>query len=208
MNNENKNPGPSPVFQNRKFELIPEKCALLVIDMQEFFRAIAAPVIGNVKKIIECCQDKDLKIIYTRHGHKDISVDGGMLAEWWDSHAQYGTPEWEILNELPPRKQDIIIDKNRYSAFYNTELDMILKEAGIEQVIITGVMTNCCCETTARDAFMRDYRVFFISDATATATEELHLCSLKNLDFAFAHVMDTESILELTGHFFVQEENE
>jgi isochorismate hydrolase len=197
LNNENKNPGPSPVFQNREFQLIPEKCALFVIDMQEFFGSIAAPVISNVKRIIDSCRERDLKIIYTRHGHKDLSVDGGMLAEWWDTHAQYGTPEWEIIKEVSPREKDVLIDKNRYSAFFNTDLDRILKEAGVEQVIITGVMTNCCCETTARDAFMHDYRVFFISDATATATEELHLCSLKNLDFAFAHVMDTARILEL-----------
>lgn len=197
MNNNNHKPGPSPVFQNREFQLMPEKCALFVIDMQEFFGSIADPVISNVKRIIDRCRNRELKIIYTRHGHKDLSVDGGMLAEWWDTHAQYGTPEWEIIKEVSPRENDVVIDKNRYSAFYNTDLDRILKEAGIEQVIITGVMTNCCCETTARDAFMRDYRVFFISDATATATEELHLCSLKNLDFAFAHVMDTERILEL-----------
>jgi isochorismate hydrolase len=196
LNNGNENPGPSPVFQNRQFQLNPEKCALLIIDMQEFFRGIAAPVVSNVKKIIDYCQHKDLKIIYTRHGHRDINVDGGMLAVWWDSYARYGSPEWEIIKEFSPRENDILIDKNRYSAFYDTDLDIILKGAGIEQVIITGVMTNCCCETTARDAFMRDYRVFFISDATATATEELHLSSLKNLDFAFAHVMDTEKILK------------
>lgn len=55
-------------------------------------------------------------------------------------------------------------------------------------------MTNCCCETTARDAFVHDYRVFFVADATATANRELHIASLKNLAFGFAHVIDTEQI--------------
>jgi nicotinamidase-related amidase len=65
-------------------------------------------------------------------------------------------------------KEDIIIDKNRYSAFWRTGLDEFLRSKNVEDVVIAGVLTNCCCETTARDAFMRDYRVFFVSDATAT----------------------------------------
>jgi len=76
----------------------------------------------------------------------------------------------------------------------STGLDDILKSRGIEEIIITGVMTNCCCEPTARDAFMRDYRVFFVSDATARVNEELHLATLKNLAHVFAHVLDTESL--------------
>lgn len=70
----------------------------------------------------------------------------------------------------------------------------MLTSCGFEEIIITGVMTNCCCETTARDVFMRDYRVFFASDATATVNEDLHLSTLKNLAFAFAHVLDAESL--------------
>jgi isochorismate hydrolase len=186
----------SPFYDKREFCLNPEKCALLVIDMQEFFRGIAEPVIDNVKKVITECRNRDMRIIYTRHGHRDITLDGGMLAVWWSRYARYGSPEWELLSELSPRENDVIIDKNRYSAFYNTDLDIILKGAGIEQIIITGVMTNCCCETTARDAFMRDYRVFFISDATSTANKDLHASSLKNLAYGFAHVVGTEKILK------------
>jgi isochorismate hydrolase len=96
-----------------------------------------------------------------------------------------------------PRKDDLLIDKNRYSAFFNTGLDETLRSEGIEELIITGVMTNCCCETTARDGFVRDYRIFFISDATATANDDLHIATLKNLAYAFAHVMNSGQMNKL-----------
>ncbi|MBS3809371.1 MAG: isochorismatase family protein [Desulfobacterales bacterium] len=89
---------------------------------------------------------------------------------------------------------DAVLDKNRYNAFHGTSLDESLRSIKIQELIITGVLTNCCCETTARDAFVRDYRVFFAGDATATVNEELHLASLKNLAFGFAHIMGTEQI--------------
>lgn len=70
----------------------------------------------------------------------------------------------------------------------------MLRCLGVSDVIITGVMTNLCCESTARDAYFRDYRVFFVMDGTGTVDEELHLATLKNLAFGFAYVTDTEQI--------------
>ena len=65
------------------------KCALLVIDMQEYFHPIASPIIGNVLSIIEDCREKGIRVIYTRHGHKDVAKDGGMLGEWWGDLIRY-----------------------------------------------------------------------------------------------------------------------
>ena len=172
----------------------PGKCALLVIDMQQYFLSMAEPIIGNVLSIIEACRSVDIRAIFTRHGHKKISVDGGMLAQWWGDLIEYGSKDWELINALKPFDTDEVIDKNRYSVFHGTGLDKSLKSRKIEELIITGVMTNCCCETTARDAFVKDYRVFFVSDATATANDELHLASLKNLAFGFAHIISTEQL--------------
>ncbi|MBN1636074.1 MAG: isochorismatase family protein, partial [Deltaproteobacteria bacterium] len=93
-------------------------------------------------------------------------------------------------------ENEIIIDKNRYSAFYETPLDEIFAENGVDEIIICGVLTNCCCETTARDAYVRDYRVFFVADATATINEDLHISSLKNLAYGFAHIVDTRVLCE------------
>jgi|SRR6056297_292958 len=174
----------------------PSKCTLLVIDMQQYFQSIASPILGNVTSIIDACRSRDMRIIFTRHGHEDISKDGGMLDQWWGDYIQYGSKDWELIKTLQPLDNDAILDKKRYNAFHGTSLDESLKSNGIEEVVITGVLTNCCCETTARDAFVRDYRVFFVSDATATVNDELHLATLKNLAFGFAHVMSTEQILE------------
>ncbi|MCK4818432.1 isochorismatase family protein, partial [bacterium] len=102
--------------------------------------------------------------------------------------------DWELIKALKPSDTDEIIDKNRYSAFHGTGLDESLKLRKIDELIITGVMTNCCCETTARDAFVRDYRVFFVSDATATVNDELHVASLKNLAFGFAYIVSTKQL--------------
>ncbi len=117
-----------------------------------------------------------------------------MLAEWWGDQIDYGSKDWELNKSLTPSAADEIIDKNRYSAFHGTGLDDSLKSKKIDELIITGVMTNCCCETTARDAFVRDYRVFFVSDATATVSDELHLASLKNLAFGFSYILSTKQL--------------
>jgi isochorismate hydrolase len=106
----------------------------------------------------------------------------------------HGTAKWNLIKAINPHENELVIDKNRYSAFMGTPLEEILKYRKIEDLIITGVMTNCCCETTAREAFMRDYRVFFVSDATATMNNDLHIASLKNLAFAFAYVVDTKDL--------------
>ncbi len=173
------------------------KCALMVIDMQEYFRPLALPIIKNVLSVIEACRSSGIHIVFTRHGHKDISKDGGMLGKWWGDLIHYGSLAWEFIQELSPSDTDVILEKNRYSAFWGTDIDRHFRSLKIEEIIITGVMTNCCCETTARDAFVRDYRVFFVSDATATVNDELHRASLKNLAFGFAHIVSTR---ELSGY--------
>lgn len=182
------------VYNFRRGQPAPGKCALLVIDMQQYFFSISSPILHNVLNIIDACRSKGIPIVFTRHGHRNILKDGGMLAKWWGDCIEYGSDEWKLMDTLSPKDEDRILDKNRYSAFFRTDLDGILKKLKIEEIIITGVMTNCCCETTARDGFVRDYRVFFISDATATTNEELHSASLKNLAYGFAHVLNTETL--------------
>lgn len=178
----------------------PRVCALMVIDMQEYFRSIAYPILARACSVIKACRSRKMPVIFTRHGHRDISRDGGMLAEWWGDYIRYGSGEWELIKELQAdNNKDIILDKNRYSAFYGTKLDAILGSLGIRELIITGVLTNCCCETTARDAFVRDYRVFFAGDATSTVDGELHLASLKNLAFGFAHIVSADQLCRALG---------
>ncbi|GAB4302318.1 MAG: hypothetical protein Kow0090_17860 [Myxococcota bacterium] len=109
-----------------------------------------------------------------------------MLGRFWGDYIKEGTRDSEIIAELSPQKDEKVIIKNRYDAFFGTELEGFLRSSGVEQVLITGVMTHLCCETTARSAFVRDFEVFFAVDGTATATEEMHIATLMNLANGFA----------------------
>ena len=71
----------------------PDKCALLIIDMQRYFRPLAFSIIENIRSVIAACRSSAILIVYTRHGHKDIAKDGGMLNEWWGDCIHYGTRE-------------------------------------------------------------------------------------------------------------------
>ena len=94
-----------------------------------------------------------------------------------------------------------MLEKPRYGAFHGTDLDLILRNRGIDTVIITGICTNVCCETTAREANMRDYKVFFISDATATfntpevSADQIQPVVLATLKAAFAQIENTASMI-------------
>ena len=168
---------------------------LLVIDMQEHFRELASPILPHLKEIISLCRSCSLPIIYTQHMHKE-KVDG-MLSQWWGSLIREGSQEASLLPEIAPQPGELVIVKRRYSAFYRTALEDHLRSRRIKDLIICGVMTNLCCETTARDAFMRDYRVFFLADGTATASLDLHLATLRNLAFGFAYLLTSAEIVGL-----------
>jgi len=177
--------------------------ALLVIDMQNFFLNPKSKtftpgglaIIPNSAKLIKAFRKNNLPVIYTAHVHKSPEMDGGIMAWWWEGMVIENTDDAKIHKALAPRPEEKVIYKHRYNAFYNTDLEITLRCLKITDLVICGIMTNLCCETTARDAYMRDYRVFFLLDATGTVDEELHLATLKNIAFGFAYVTKTEEIL-------------
>lgn len=174
----------------------PKSVALIVVDMQEFFDDIGTGIAANVGELVAAAHLAEVPVVFTRHGHHDLAVDGGVLADWWGGDlAMVGTAPWQIMASLTPAEDDIVIDKHRYSAFYDTDLDERLRERGVRDVVIAGVMTNCCCETTAREAFMRDYRVFVVADATATANDDLHVSSLKGMAYSCAIITWTDDVV-------------
>jgi isochorismate hydrolase len=120
-----------------------------------------------------------------------------MMAEWWSDLLIDGEPEAELIPELRPSKDDLLIEKCRYSAFLHTPLEENLRARNVENLVIGGVMTNLCCETTARDAFMRDFRVYFLLDGTGTCHDEFHLATLRNLAHGFAYLGTCSEILAL-----------
>jgi len=184
-------------YRERKAMINPRHAAFLAIDMQNFFHRIAQPVLRNILRVIQSCRQENIPIIFTQHGHTEPKSDGGILGEWWGELIIGGTEDWKFLSEMKIESSDRVLPKKRYSAFFGTDLDAILQSRGTQDLIISGVMTNLCCETTARDAFMRDYRVFFLIDGTATRRSDLHLATLKNLGFGFAYLITCEELIQM-----------
>jgi nicotinamidase-related amidase len=191
-------------FNQHPMKLNSKKSALLVIDMQNFFLDRKSPtftcgglaILPNVKKLIASFRKAKRPVIYTVHIHHPRGFDEGIMGWWWEGSCIEGTKESEVYPEIAPWKNEKIIYKHRYSAFYNADLEIILRGLKIEDLVITGVMTNLCCESTTRDAYFRDYRVFFLADATGTVTEEMHLATLLNVAYGFAYVTKTEQIIK------------
>ncbi|HDR89324.1 MAG TPA: cysteine hydrolase [Bacteroidetes bacterium] len=189
-------------FNRHILKLNPSKAALLVIDMQKFFLDPDSPsftcggmaIIPKIKQLVTVFRKTGRPVIFTRHVHHPDLIDAGIMEWWWEGMCIEGSPDSEIHHELEPLPNEKVILKHRYSAFYNTDLETILRCLGIEDMVITGIMTNMCCESTARDAYYRDYRVHFPADGTGSINEEMHLASLLNLAFGFARVTTADEI--------------
>jgi ureidoacrylate peracid hydrolase len=195
-------------FNTHAMALNAEKAALLVIDMQTFFLDPASPsftvgglaILPALRSLIKAFRDRGRPVIYTRHVHHPDHLDSGIMGWWWKGMCIEGTPESEVHRDLSPLPAEKVILKHRYSGFYNTDLETILRCMKIEDLVVSGIMTNMCCESTARDAYYRDYRVFFLADGTGSVTEDMHVASLLNLAFGFAYVTTADHVSkELTS---------
>ena len=181
----------------------PEKSALLVIDMQRYFLEsdshafipASTEIIGNVTSLIEAYRRRDLSVIFTRHANSR-GASAGSMERWWKDVLYEDDRLSEIAPALSPEPGEHVLRKSRYSAFVGTDLESRLRNLGIERILTTGVMTHLCCETTARDAFMRDFDVFIVIDGTASKSEDLHTASLRTLADGFAIPVTTEEVLK------------
>lgn len=190
-------------FNTHKMQLHKDNSALLVVDMQNFFLDPNSPtytcgglaILPNLKKTIQAFRQANRPVIFTKHVHHADGLDAGIMEWWWEGICLEGSPESEIHDEISPLSNEKVILKHRYSAFYNTDLETILRVLKIKDIVIAGIMTNMCCESTARDAYYRDYRVFFLADGTGSINEEMHLASLLNLAFGFSWVTSVDTIL-------------
>jgi len=191
-------------FNQHRMQLNKEKSALLVIDMQKFFLDPASPtftcgglaILPTLKQLIQTFREADRPVIYVCHVHHPDRIDAGIMEWWWEGMLVEGSPESKVHDDIAPLQNEKVIFKHRYSAFYNTDLETVLRCLKIEDLVISGIMTNLCCESTTRDAYFRDYRVFFLADGTGSVTEEMHLASLLNLAFGFAFVTTANEILQ------------
>jgi len=190
-------------FNTHAMDLDRDKAALLVIDMQRYFLDPASPtftcgglaILPNLKRLITAFRAASRPVIFTRHVHHPDRLDAGIMGWWWEGMCLEGSPESEVHDTIAPLSHEKQILKHRYSAFYNTDLETVLRCLKIEDLVISGIMTNMCCESTARDAYYRDYRVFFLADATGSINEEMHLATLLNVAFGFSWVTNVDAIL-------------
>lgn len=179
-----------------------KKSALLVVDMQRYFfdkksHAFLKPataILPNVRNILDGYRELGLPIIFTRHAYAK-GEDPGIMKTWWSELEEEDDPLAKVVPELQPLPKEPVLRKGRYSAFVGTDLEKRLRKLGVERLLITGVMTHLCCESTARDAFMRDFEVFFVIDGTATEDDDLHVASLMTLTDGFVMPITAEEVL-------------
>jgi nicotinamidase-related amidase len=137
----------------------------------------AREIIPNIRREIENARQRNFSIIYLCDAHDEDDPEFKV----WPVHCVKGTKGAEIVDELKPEDNDIVIEKVSYSGFYNTELDDILKKLGIKSLIVTGILTNICVLYTSVDALMRGYEIDVIEDCVAGINEEDHNFALRQL---------------------------
>ncbi len=195
-----------------------ERTALLVIDMQNGFCAsggsfaalgldvsMCTAAIPGCVTLVEAARAAGVSVVYTRYVYRADYQDGGVLVQEILPAMQEakslaaGTWDAELVEELVPSAAEFVVDKNRYSAFYATGLQPILTSLGVRDLILCGVTTNMCVETTARDASQRDYRVFVVSDATGELDRARHELALGTIGFGFGAVVTSEQVVAAWG---------
>ena len=177
----------------------PEKSALLILDMQRFFLdershafiPSAAPIVPRIKQLAYLFVERGLPVILTRH--LNTKKNAGLMDVWWRDLIDESDKRSEIVPDLR-LPESVVQKKTQYDAFYQTSLEDDLRGGGVTQLVVTGVMTHLCCETTARSAFMRGFVVFFPVNGTATYNEEYHRAALLNLSHGFAQPVLVEEL--------------
>ncbi|UJR15753.1 hypothetical protein I4U23_002688 [Adineta vaga] len=166
------------------------KLALIVIDMQNNFASTAKPILAEVNATIASARRAGIPVIFSQHGHSDPENDEktSVLVRWWGASGSIrkGSSDWKLLSGLDVAPNEVILDeKNTYDAFHGTRLKSLLDKHKVDTLIVSGVMTQLCCETTARSAFVQNYNVIFLSDGTGPPCES----TLKTIAFGFGKVI-------------------
>jgi len=195
-------------------EIEPARTAHVVIDLQNGFMEPGAPVevpfareiVPSVNAISRAMRDAGGVNVFVRFTTPVDSLDSWstfyarMPREVRATHQGAFAPGahyWELWPELDVQPDDLHVDKARFGAFIPGTCDLheILQARGIDTLIISGTLSNCCSESTARDAMQLNYKVIFVSDANATLTDAEHNATLNNMCALFADVMSTEEVV-------------
>ena len=194
------------------------KTALVVVDMQNYFMMepypaacpVARGTVANNNRLAQAVRKAGGKVIWVQmFAPAESEQSWSMLKERYKP--EIVEKRWEAMQldhhgaqlwpELEVHKDDLHVVKRRYSAFTrgSSDIEMVLQDHGIDTLIITGVCTNVCCESTARDAMMLNYRAVMVSDACATVTDAEHAAALGNFYLFFGDVQSTDEVVERLG---------
>jgi nicotinamidase-related amidase len=190
-----------------------EEKALIVVDMQNGFcdkrgfmcqlgldidQCIAA--VKPLRKVLQRCRELEIPVIFTRYWLRPDYKDAGLFEDLFPGSHQIqamvaGTWDADIFDELAPIEGEYIIDKQRYSAFYETNLDLILRDLGTTMTVITGVTTNICVESTVRDALFRNYKPVILEDCTGAVDELMAKGALHTFRYGMGDVIPSAEFL-------------
>lgn len=197
--------------------------ALLVVDMQylsahkdfgvfvaarnkgaekalDYYRNRLELAVNNIAHLQKTFRDKGLEVIHTKiesltldgrersRGHKDKEI-----------FAPKGSKEGQIIEELKPLENEIVLPKTCSGVFNSTPIDQIMRNLGIENLVIAGVVTNNCVENAVRDAADRGFAVILVEDGCAAVTEEIHLASIRALKDHFAKIKSSAEVIKLVN---------
>ena len=196
------------------------RTAHIVVDLQNGFMEPGAPVevpiareiVPNVNLISAAMRAQGGRNVFLR-----MTVDAASHVSWsnWFTHLQSresgaalthafarNAHYWQLWPTLEVREGDELVDKVRFGAFVPgaSQLHEILQRHGIDTLIISGTLSNCCCESTARDAMQMNYKIIFVSDANAALSDAAHNATSENMAFLFGDVMSTAELLGCIRH--------
>lgn len=200
------------------FGIDPARTALVVIDLQNCFvegTPFSAPrgpeIVGKLSGLIDTCRENGIRVIYTAHvvrpDHSNVGTLGDTIPAIHDGVIDDGAETAALHRDVKVLPDDILLKKPRFGAFQGTDLEMILRSQGIDTIIVGGITTNFCSETTAREAHARDFKVIFLSDGTTTfdlpdagwgaiPAEEAHRFACTVLAFGFAEVTTVDTVVD------------
>lgn len=195
------------------FMLRPATTALINVDMQRCFvegTPLASPrglaLAAQINRLTAACRDAGILVVHTRgwllRDGSNLGSVGDLVPPFIREFYTEGATTAEIHDAVVVENGDVIVDKPRYGAFTGTDLESRLRARGIDTVMITGIATNICCETTAREASQLDFHVFFLSDGTATqdmngvSADDLQRATCASLGQVFAQIATIDEMID------------
>ena len=181
----------------------PSGTAVLVVDMlKDFFSDGGAMVLdgGDVlyephRELLSAARDKGMPVFWL---NQDLPPDDSLF-QTRAVHCLSGTWGAEIVDEIPVDASDIIISKRRYSGFFQTTLDLNLRERGIDTVIVTGVVTNICVRSTVHDAFFLSYKVLVPEDLVMATSDQAQEVTLYDIETHYGDVTNLKQVMTVLG---------